>query len=129
MDVSINLAAVLSEHASWQRNGEGSRADLSAADLSGANLSGADLSGADLHAANLHAANLRGADLRGTRDYICLGWDRRGHHFRATLDAFGWQITAGCRDFTIAQAVGHWTKAGNKDALARVAILQALTVA
>ena len=115
-------------------------ADLRGADLSGANLSGAnlsradlsradlrwaDLSGADLREADLRGADLRGADLSGARDFICLGWDSRGYHFRGVRWADGWRVNAGCRWFTVPEAVAHWTEAGNADALARVAILAA----
>ena len=111
------------------------RADLRGADLCGAYLYVANLRGANLRGANLHGANLRGANLCGANlyranldralGYIDLGVDPRGYHFRAVLFPHGWQITAGCRNFTVAEAVVHWGEAGNKDALARVAILEA----
>ncbi len=99
-------------------------ADLHDADLRGADLRGAYLRGANLQGANLQGANLRGANLRDAKNYVCLGIDSRGYHFRAvkSLDNT-WQITAGCRCFTIAEATEHWLN--NKDALARVAILTA----
>ena len=110
-------------------------ADLHNADLHGANLSYADLSGANLHSANLsyadlsyadlRGANLRGADLSYASGYVDLGRDTRGYHFRAVAFPLGWQITAGCRDFTIDEALAHWREAHNEDALARVAILKA----
>ena len=100
------------------------------ADLRGADLRGADLHGADLHGAYLHGADLTGADLRGayltnTVGYHCLGWDKRGYHFRGVLWSDGWRVSAGCRWFTVAEAVEHWSSKGNKDALARVAVLAA----
>ena len=98
----------------------GARVDLSDADLHGADLSYADLSDADLH-----GANLRGADLSYASGYVDLGRDTRGYHFRAVAFPLGWQITAGCRNFTIDEALAHWRKAHNEDALARVAILKA----
>ena len=110
-------------------------ADLLGADLLGANLHGANLRGADLHwaklqGADLRGANLRGADLReadlcGTRGYVDLGTDKRSYHFRAVAFPDGWHITAGCRNFTVKEAVKHWRATRNKDALARVAILKA----
>ena len=92
------------------------------ADLQGAYLHAANLNGADLYGVDLHGANLYGA-----KNYIDLGTDPRGHHFRAVRFPHGWQIVAGCRNFTVAEAVTHWTAAGNKDALARLAILEAHT--
>ncbi len=100
-------------------------ANLRGADLRGANLRGANLRGADLGGADLRGANLRGANLGGAKGYVCLGTDSRDYHFRAVRKDDGWQITAGCRRFTIAEAVAHWTAKGNLDALARVAILEA----
>ncbi len=100
-------------------------ANLSGADLSGANLSGANLSGANLSKANLSGANLSGANLSGAVGAICLGTDTRGYRFVGIRHADGWRISAGCRWFTVAEAVAHWKKAKNKDALARVAILKA----
>ena len=110
-------------------------ADLSDADLHDVYLSYADLHGADLHGANLsyaaltgaklHDAYLSGADLSYASGYVDLGRDIRGYHFRAVAFPLGWQITAGCRDFTIDEALAHWREAHNEDALARVAILKA----
>ena len=88
-----------------------------------ADLKGANLSGAYLYRANLNEAVLSGADLRGAKGYVCLGYDPRGYHFRAVAYPRGWQITAGCRNFTVAEAKHHWAE--NPDALARVAILDA----
>ena len=92
---------------------------------SGADLRGADLRGAILSEANLRVADLRVADLSGARGFICLGWDSRGYHFRGVRWADGWRVSAGCRWFTVPEAVAHWTEAANADALARVAILAA----
>lgn len=110
-----------------------SEADLSGADLRGADLSGAYLQGADLReaylaganlsGANLRGTNLRGADLSSTCGYLCLGWDIRGYHFRAVKHASGWMVSAGCRWFTVSEAIAHWTTEGNRDALARVSII------
>jgi hypothetical protein len=98
---------------------------LRGADLPGANLTGADLTDADLRGADLRDANLRNANLRGAIGYLCLGYDPRGYHFRAVKHANGWRISAGCRWFTVPEAVDHWTANGNRDALARVAIVEA----
>jgi hypothetical protein len=100
-------------------------ASLSGADLCCADLRGANLNGADLNGADLRDASLRGAILTDATGYIDLGTDKRGHHFRAVLHDTGWIINAGCRWFTIAEAIAHWTDTKNKDALARVAIVQA----
>lgn len=101
------------------------QADLRGANLYGAHLYGADLSGADLRGANLRQANLRGADLMGAHGACCLGTDRRGYRFVGIHHDDGWRILAGCRWFTVAEAVAHWEAARNEDALARVAILKA----
>lgn len=60
------LEQVLSDHKSWLRCEEGTRADLRNADLSGADLSDADLSGANLRNAVLRNADLSGAGLRSS---------------------------------------------------------------
>src|SRR5216683_1153532 len=84
---------------------------------------GADLRGAYLGNANLRGANLHGANLNGAIGSKCMGWDSRGYHFFAVEWADGWRISAGCHWFTVDEAVAHWTAKGNKDALARVAIV------
>jgi len=89
----------------------------------GADLRGADLSGADLRAADLYGAYLRGANLSGAKDYVCLGYDPRGYHFRAVATAEGWRVTAGCRDILLPAAREHWRN--NPDALGRLSILDA----
>jgi hypothetical protein len=35
-------------------------------------------------------------------------------------------ILAGCRWFTVSEAVAHWNAKGNRDALARVALIVSL---
>ena len=76
---------------------------------------------------NLRLAELGGANLSGAINYVDLGHDPRGYHFRAVRFAHGWQITAGCRNFTVEEALAHW--ANNPDALTRVAILDAAAAA
>jgi hypothetical protein len=125
-----DLPAVLTAHVNWLRGEGGARANLTGADLRGAfltdaDLRGADLPGADLRNANLTGVDLRDANLRGAIGYLCLGYDPRGYHFRAVKHANGWRISAGCRWFTVPEAVDHWTANGNRDALARVAIVEA----
>jgi hypothetical protein len=116
----MNIKEILYLHALWQNNpNTGEQANLS-----DANLSDANLSGANLRDANLRGADLSGADLRGATGYRCAGRDPRGYHFRAVAKAGGIQITAGCRCFTLAEALAHW--ANNPDALARVALLALL---
>ena len=105
-------------------------ADLYGADLHGANLIDADLHGANLIDADLHGANLRGANLRGcifgrSTSAIFLGTDTRSYDFVAIRHDDGWRIKAGCRWFTLPEAVSHWTMQDNRDALARLAILDA----
>ena len=116
-------------------------ANLNGANLRGANLNGANLRGADLISArlrdasligaNLRDANLNGADLRDAKlhsveGFICAGSDPRGYHFFGVSHASGWIVKAGCRWFTIQEAIDHWSAAGNKDALLRVAVIQNL---
>ena len=110
-------------------------ANLCGADLCGANLSGGDLCGANLRSANLRGGDLRGGDLRGadlhgcifghSNSAISLGTDPRGYDFVAIRHDDGWRIKAGCRWFTLPEAVSHWTESNNRDALARLAILDA----
>jgi len=73
-------------------------------------FSGADLFGADLYGADLFGADLRGADLRGFR-------------FVGVQHADGWRVKAGCRWFTVPEAIEHWTAKDNKDALRRVRLI------
>lgn len=86
---------------------------------------GANLSGANLRGAYLRDADLSGADLREVIGYLDLGYDNRGYHFRAVLHDDGWRINAGCRWFTVAEALSHWSAKRNLDALARVDIVRA----
>ena len=102
-------------------------ANLHDASLRGANLRGANLHGANLHGANLHGANLHGANLTYATGIVCAGTDRRGYRFVGVLHADGWRVAAGCRWFTMPEAVAHWTARGNHDALARLAVIQAAT--
>ena len=43
------------------------------------------------------------------------GADRRGYYFTGILKAGEWRIRAGCRDFSIKQALRHWGSGGNSD--------------
>ena len=99
-------------------------ANLDGARLVGANLDGARLVGAHLVGANLDGANLDGARLVGARGIICAGTEPRGYRFLGVRHADQWYVAAGCRWFTIPQAVAHWTQKDNKDALARVGVIQ-----
>lgn len=80
--------------------------------------------------ANWLGADVSRAILHGCSgpNFVDLGVDGRRYHFRAVRFADGWRITAGCRNFTLAQAVAHWKEKGNKDALARLAILKVYPV-
>lgn len=100
-------------------------ANLRAANLRGAILRDAHLHHADLRGADMRETNLRGADLSDAYGYVCAGWDQRGYHFFGVQHADGWRVSAACRWFTLAEAEAHWTKRGNEDALARVAIVRA----
>lgn len=86
------------------------RRDFSRANLSWANLSGADLSG---------------ANLRRASGVIDAGIDPRGYRFVGIMHSDGVRVAAGCRWFTIEEAKAHWSAAGNRDALARVALIEA----
>lgn len=89
---------------------------LSDADLGGANLSDADLSGANLSGANLRDANC---------PQICsAGFDWRGYHFLLVRYADNsLHVLAGCRNYSILDAIAHWTETLNQDALERVKFL------
>ena len=124
------ISEALTSHRKWlEKETGGNRidwrgADLQGADLQGAYLQGADLQGADLRNADLRGADLRGANLRNAIGYRDGGIDFRGYHFRAVLMCEGIQITAGCRCFSLDEALTHW--ADNPDALARVGVLALL---
>ena len=109
------------------------RANLSHADLRRANLSHADLSHADLRHADLRRANLRRANLShadlSDADLISLGFDLRGYHFWLRKEGDELLITAGCRQFTLAEARNHWTDAHQDDPLLRAEILARLDMA
>jgi len=107
-------------------------ADLRGADLRGANLSEADLHGANLHGVNLSEANLsranldranlseahlrgadlRGADLRGANlsGRIPLHADTARRYVLYVLPEVrgGPRFVAGCRNFSVAEALSHW---------------------
>ena len=129
------ISEALTSHRKWlEKETGGNRIDwrgayLQGADLQGAYLRGAYLQGADLQGADLRNADLRGADLRGANLRNAIGYrdggiDFRGYHFRAVLMCEGIQITAGCRCFSLDEALTHW--ADNPDALARVGVLALL---
>ena len=79
-----------------------SEANLSRAYLVGANLSGANLSGANLIGANLSDANLIGATVP-VAAFDCRGFALNVRHVDGRL-----QFIAGCRRFTLEQALDHW---------------------
>jgi hypothetical protein len=121
----MDIAKILSDHKAWLSNTSGTRADLRGADLNRAYLnraylSGAYLRGANLRGANLIDANLIDADLIGATGILCAGTDPRGYRFVGVRHDSGTMILAGCRWFTVAEAVAHWSTKGNRDALARV---------
>ena len=68
-------------------------------------------------------ADLSGANLSGAIGAICAGTDPRGYRFVGIAHPDGPRIAAGCRWFTVAEARDHW--ANNRDALARVALIEA----
>jgi hypothetical protein len=89
-------------------------ANLADANLDGANLDGANLDGANLTRANLDGAILARADL--TRAAMPNGFevlvadDGRGY----TLFVTNGMYSAGCRWFTAAQAMQHWSNPDHK---------------
>ncbi len=110
------VSDILRSHAAWLAGSGGvranlSRADLSVANLSGANLSGADLSranlpGADLSRANLSGANLSGANLWGKKPLLA---DTTRNYVLYAIKAKETYFVAGCRCFTMAEAIMHWS--------------------
>ncbi len=103
------------------RNADLQGAYLLNADLQGANLQGAYLRGADLRGANLRDADLRGAyllgadlrnaDLRGAIGLVYLTQTDAGYSVLAQQPEpeAPWRIRAGCRDFSIDEAIAHWS--------------------
>ena len=128
----MDLQKILSEHAKWLTDpSTGARANLRDANLQGANLQAADLRTADLRSANLRGADLRSADLR---DANLQGANLQGAYLQGAnlRGAIGlvyltqtdagylvlaqqpepeapWRIRAGCRDFSIDEAIAHWS--------------------
>ena len=100
------------------------RARLVGASLDGASLDGASLDGARLDGASLVGASLVGASLDGASGIICAGFDPGGYRFLGVRHADQWYVAAGFRWFTIPAAIAHWTAAKNRDALARVGVIQ-----
>ena len=111
-----------------------SRANLSGADLSRANLSDADLSDADLSRAYLSGANLFGTNLFGA-SIIDAGQDSRGYRFIANMFNGSTHVMAGCRWFTVSQALEHWAAAHqynpklHAECLAKVELIRTVAVA
>ena len=90
-----------------------SGANLTEANLTGANLAWANLTETNLTGADLSGANLRGANLDGhklTGEWQLFAPAPRGYSYLAfqTDDDARWLILAGCRRFTLAEAVAHW---------------------
>lgn len=71
-----------------------------------------NLRDADLRSADLRSANLRGAYL-GSLTIIDAGQDLRGYRFVAVQWPDWLRIAAGCRWFTLNEALAHWG-AGSK---------------
>ena len=101
-------------------------ANLQGANLQGANLQGADLQGAyllntdlrsayllntDLRNADLQGAYLLNADLRGAIGLVYLTQTDAGYSVLAQQPEpeAPWRIRAGCRDFSIDEAIAHWS--------------------
>ena len=119
------LTEVLRLHGMWLRvEPGGERANLAHANLAYADLADADLAHADLTHANLADAYLADAYLAHAIGIICAGTDPRGYRFVGVAHPDGPRVAAGCRWLTIAEAREHW--AYNRDALARVALIEAV---
>ena len=102
-----------------------SMASLSRADLSGADLSRANLSWANLVGANLSWANLLGAYLVGASGILPLSvCDPRGYVSYAVSGPDGWMVKAGCRWFTLPEALEHWGRPDGPIALRYLRALQ-----
>ena len=101
-------------------------ADLRWAYLGGARLGWADLVGARLVGAYLGGARLGGADLGGAHlggaHLVDAGQNSRGYRF-VGVPTDGLRIAAGCRWFTLNEALAHW--ANNAEALAKVELIAA----
>jgi uncharacterized protein YjbI with pentapeptide repeats len=82
-----------------------SRANLSRANLSRAGMLNANLAGANLSGANLTGANLSRANLTGGAAVTLLDDDGREY----ALYYVEGRYIAGCRNFTRAEAVEHWS--------------------
>ena len=80
--------------------------------------------GARLDGAILDGAILNRASLDGASGIICAGFDPGGYRFLGVRHADQWYVAAGFRWFTIPAAIAHWTAAKNRDALARVGVIQ-----
>lgn len=79
--MSIDIKAVLADHALWLRCDGGKQADLSGMDLSGTDMRRASLKWAILIGTNMHGANLIGTDLSGAK---LIRTDMRGTNMRGT---------------------------------------------
>ena len=73
-----------------------------------ARLTDADLTNADLTGARLTDARLTGAKLTRA-SIIDAGQDARGYRFVGVQHDCGLMIAAGCRWFTLAEALTHWS--------------------
>lgn len=103
----MDLQKILSEHAEWLADpSTGARADLQ-----GANLRGAYLLNTDLRNADLQGAYLLNADLRGAIGLVYLTQTDAGYSVLAQQPEpeAPWRIRAGCRDFSIDEAIAHWS--------------------
>ena len=115
--LKIKVAASIDER--WRL-----RAAVEIAVKDGASLVGAILDRASLDGASLDGARLVGARLDGASGIICAGFDPGGYRFLGVRHADQWYVAAGFRWFTIPAAIAHWTAAKNRDALARVGVIQ-----
>lgn len=112
-------------------NADLSESCLEGCDFTGARFNNADLSGCNIADAVFTDADLTGVDLRDAlieraifnncKGIIDAGMDPRGYRFVGVKqDNSSWRVKAGCRWYSITQALDHWREADNDDALARV---------
>lgn len=121
MKTDLDLTEILRKHALFLKGDPaGMRADLRNADLSDADLRNADLGDTSLKKAKLRNADLSNVDLRDADlsyadvtdalNFTLLPiQDPRGYAFTHAVNTKdGWRIRAGCRYFSIDEALAHW---------------------
>jgi len=92
------------------RGSDLSHCDFSGSDLSYCDFRGSDLRYCDLRYCDFRYCDFRYCDFRHAKGVILLPvQDPRGYSFVFAIECNdGWRVRAGCRDFTIEQALEHW---------------------